>query len=148
MGLDVYLTVPGARVQYPPRIFVREGGKNREISREEWDRRCPGRKPAYAPGGETDHVYSDHVTHNLLRMAAEADLAYALWYPEELGITKAKDLAPFLEEGLEKLRARKEILAQFNPDNGWGNYETLLEFVENYLRACEQYPKADVSVWR
>ena len=148
MGLDVYLRVPGTVVRRPPRIYIRDNGKNREISREEWEQLHPDREPVYAPADERDVVYSDNITHNLGVMACEAGLYDALWRPEEFGYRKAEDLIKTLQEGLQRLRDEPERYRRFNPDNGWGDYETLLKFVENYLRACEAQPEANVSVWR
>lgn len=59
-----------------------------------------------------------------------------------------RDLIQPLRDGLEKLRARPEHFEQFNPENGWGDYDGLVQFTERYLAACEEYPDADVRVSR
>ena len=152
MSLDVYLNLPGriGPAQEPrPRIFVREEGKTREISREEWDRRYPGREPVTLTSATPpERVYQDNITHNLNTMADEAGLYDALWRPEALGITKASQLLGYLRSGLQLLREEPERFRAFNPGNGWGTYEGLVAFVANYLTACEQYPEAEVSVSR
>ena len=63
-------------------------------------------------------------------------------------MTKAEQLIAPLRVGLDVLRGDPKRFRQFNPENGWGDYEGLIEFVEEYLAACEMYPDADVSVWR
>jgi hypothetical protein len=93
-------------------------------------------------------IYEDNITHNLNKMAQEAGIYEALWRPEEIGITHARQLIPILEKGLAELRAHPEIYEQFNPANGWGNYVGLVTFVRDYLDACKQDPDAIVEVSR
>lgn len=93
-------------------------------------------------------VYDRNITHNLNRMAGEAGIYEALWRPEEIGITKAAQLIDPLTNGLALLRSDPARFKAFNPSNGCGSYEHLVEFVADYLKACEEYPDADVSVSR
>ena len=81
-------------------------------------------------------------------MADEAGIYKALWRPEEIGITKASQLIPLLEEGLARLKAEPDRFRKFNDPNGWGKCEHLVGFVEDYLRACREYPDAEVRVDR
>jgi hypothetical protein len=96
--------------------------------------------------GET--VFSKNVTHNLNAMADEAGIYKALWRPEEIGITKASELVKPLESGLSLLVSDPARFAKHNPDNGWGSYESLVEFVRAYVAACKTWPDAEVSVSR
>lgn len=41
-----------------------------------------------------------------------------------------------------------ERFKRFNPDNRWGTYEELVNFVQEYLNACRQWPEAEVRVSR
>jgi hypothetical protein len=151
MSLDVYLTIPDCLqpLSDEPRIFIREAGQTRQISRTEWDTRYPDREPVTMQDtGETTTVYSANITHNLNRMADAAGIYEVLWRPEEIGITKAWQLIEPLHAGLEKLTADPEAYTQFNPANGWGNYTVLCAFVAQYLATCEQYPQAEVSICR
>lgn len=93
-------------------------------------------------------IYSGNVTHNLAPMAREAGIYEALWRPDELKIRKAVELIPILKAGLDLLQEDPERFRMFNPENGWGTYEVLVEFVRNYLTACQENPVAEVSVWR
>jgi hypothetical protein len=152
MSLDVSLTMPPTEIitsVYLERISIREDGQIKEISREEWDRRFPGRKPITIQwDGMNDEVYSANITHNLTSMADAAGIYQALWRPEEIGITKAEQLIEPLRKGLALLKDKPTLYRQFNPSNGWGNYEGLVSFVEGYLAACQEHPMADVSVSR
>lgn len=97
---------------------------------------------------ETEQLYEANVTHNLNKMADEAGIYQHLWRPDEIGITKARQLIEPLRHGLALLREKPEHFKQFNPSNGWGSYDRFVPWVANYLAACEQYPDADVSVSR
>lgn len=148
MSLDVYLEMDGASAPAGSGIFIREGGKTREITRAEWDERFPGCEPVVFCGGDTDSVYSANITHNLNKMADAAGIYKHLWRPDEIGITKAVDLIDPLTEGLAALRSEPDKFKAHNPPNGWGDYDGLMEFVANYLSACRQYPNATVRVSR
>lgn len=93
-------------------------------------------------------IYSANITHNLRRMAAAAGLCEPLWRPEEIGITKASQLLEPLRKGLERLKADPDYYRTFNPENGWGSYEGLVKFVENYMEACGLNQDADIEVNR
>lgn len=150
MSLDVYLKLKGACI--PRRgsgIFVREDGQTLEISREEWDERHPGEEPVVAESHEpTDEVFSANITHNLGRMANEASVYACCWRPEENGFTHAKQLIEPLRTGIALMESDPPRFKQHNPSNGWGTYEGLVSWLKEYLRACEDYPDAEVSVWR
>lgn len=97
---------------------------------------------------QEDTFFDQNMTHNLGIMAEKAGIYQALWRPEEIGIKKASQLIKPLTEGLEKLKATPEYFKQFNPENGWGSYEGLVEVVEKYLRACKENPKTNIRVSR
>lgn len=102
-------------------------------------------------GGENPHrvkLFEANITHNLNMMADEAGCYEALWRPEKVGLTNAEQLIPILEESYQRLRENPEKFEKFNPDNGWGTYEGLCEFVKNYLEACKENPKALVQADR
>lgn len=152
MSLDVYLKLPGAIRKPGSGIWIREYGETRQLTREEWDDRFPGCEPVAVREPEDvvmdDEVYSRSVTHNLNKMADAAGIYEACWRPEEIGITHAKQLIPLLKEGLQELRSDREKYKASNPTNGWGDYEGLVDFVQDYLGACEQYPEATVYASR
>ncbi len=149
MSLDVDLIGPEHPVECRDAIFIRDGGQTREVTREEWDKLHPGREPVTVKTGGSDRsLFSMNITHNLGKMAAEADIYEALWRPDEAGFSKAKDLIEPLRAGLTKLKENPAAFEAFNPSNGWGDYDGLVAFVEAYLNACIEYPHADVEVSR
>jgi hypothetical protein len=147
MSLNISLTVKDPIIkEMSSGIFIRENGETKEISQEEWNERHYGELPIkfISNNEETYKVYSANITHNLGQMANEAGIYKHLWRPEEIGITKASELIESLTIGLNKLKFDKEKYKVFNPDNGWGSYEGLVSFVENYLNACKKYPDAEI----
>jgi len=93
-------------------------------------------------------VFEAGITHNLNTMAKEAGIYQHLWRPEELNITKARDLILPLQEGLKQLQDTPARFTALNPKNGWGNYEDLVLFVATYLEACRKDPDADILTYK
>ena len=152
MSLDVYLIAdaPPTMPNDGSGIYIRRNGQTVEITREEWDRAFPGQEPVVltAEYGIDCTVYESNITHNLGEMAAAAGIYEALWRPEEIGALRAKDIAPRLREGLQKLRAEPTVFKSHNPSNGWGDYDELVRFTAAYLDACERYSEATIRVSR
>ena len=147
MSLDVYLYNSTPTIKTGTGVYVRENGNTRELTISEVKERYP-ESDVQEREYETDEVYSANITHNLNTMASEAGIYEHLWRPDEIGITKAKQLIEPLSECLHKLKSEPEKYKAFNPSNGWGSYEGLVKFVSNYLDACYENPDADVSVSR
>jgi hypothetical protein len=100
-------------------------------------------------------VYGSNITHNLSKMADQVKLSNGmtlynvLWRPDEqAGLKFAKDIAELLDEGWNILLADPKKFKQFEPENGWGNYEGLCNFVYSYRNACWDNPDAEISVYR
>lgn len=150
MSLDVTLTQKGVQnLKAGSGIFIRENGQNRKITRAEWDERFPNREPITIElPDDNETVFDYNITHNLDRMAGEARIYAALWRPDEIEIAKAGQLIEPLKAGLEQLVLEPDKFKVFNPSNGWGDYDGLVTFVREYLRACEEYPDADVRASR
>lgn len=148
MSLDVYLIGAGVR-PISTGIWVREEGRTREITRDEWDRAFPGWEPVVATSDEeSDELFTANITHNLNTMAGAAGIYEHLWRPEEIGITTARQLIEPLRAGLDQLVCYPERFKQHNPENGWGTYDGLVRFVREYLAACVTNPDATVRVSR
>jgi len=99
-------------------------------------------------------VYSANITHNLGKMADAVVLSngktlyQVLWRPEEHGWKTAEDIVEMLDEGWNILLADPEKFRMFTPENHWGSYEGLCEFVYQYRNACWDAPDAELSVSR
>ena len=99
-------------------------------------------------------VYSRNITHNLAIMAGEVKLSNGLtlydvlWRPDEHGITHARTIVDYLHKGWDILLSNPEHYKQWDPENGWGSYEGLCDFVYTYRNACWDNMDAEVSVSR
>ena len=99
-------------------------------------------------------VFSKNITHNLGAMAREVKLSNGktlydvLWRPDEHGFKYARDLEDLLDIAWNILLSDPEHFKKFNPENGWGTYEGLCDFVYHYRNACWDYPEAELSVSR
>jgi hypothetical protein len=93
-------------------------------------------------------LFSNNITHNLGEMAKQANIYHHLWRPEELGIKKAYALIIPLKQALKILRLDPDTYKKFNPENGWGSYEGLVEFIEDYYDACVKFPNSNIEISR
>lgn len=148
MSLDVSLKVVEPVKRKGTGVFIRENGKNVELTIDQVKERFPESDVVVEEEFETLEVFDYNITHNLGEMAKAAGIYMELWRPEEIGITKARDLINPLREGLHRLKSNPNKYKEFNPANGWGDYDGLVEFVSKYLDACYEYPDSDVEVWR
>lgn len=157
MSLDLYLYGAADEIRPPQTdrtgIFIRAGGEMFEITRSEWDRRNPGVEPVIALGDDSDAehrptLWHRNITHNLNVMAKHAGLYDVLWRPEENGISTAAEAEPIVATGLKNLESDPERFRKWNPDNGWGTYEGLVDFTRTFLAACRSFPNATIYACR
>ena len=89
-------------------------------------------------------VFDRNITHNLTTMATACGLYKPLWRPYEATEkghqVMAIDLREQVEQGLESLKSTPEAYRKYSPENGWGSYESLVEFAEEFLQAIKEYP--------
>lgn len=93
-------------------------------------------------------VFEANITHNLTLMAEKAGIYKHLWRPEEIDISKAKELIDPLTKGLDDMRARPEYYKKFDSPNGWGLYKHFVPWLQNYLNACKEFPNAIIEISR
>ena len=98
--------------------------------------------------GRRDRVFDGNITHNLVPMAKAAGLYTPVWRPEELGITKAKQVAEACLQGFGDLFANPKKYHVYDAENGWGEYDDFVRFMYSYLGACARYPDAIVEADR
>lgn len=150
MSLDIYLLPTEATpTESVKKIFVRQEWRTTEISRADWDALHPWIEPVYATVTSGKYLYQDNITHNLAKMADAVGLYNPLWHPQEIfwdSSVKAIELVHILSEWYRKLKESPETYKAMNPENWWGSYERLLNFVGNLLLACIAYPESDVDV--
>jgi hypothetical protein len=98
--------------------------------------------------GRGEEDWSQNITHNLNTMAAEGGFYEAVWRPEEVGITHARQLVPILEKAVLDMAKEPERFRRHDSPNGWGLYENFLPWLRRYLDKCREWPDAMVSASR
>jgi len=101
-------------------------------------------------------VYSNNITHNLGKMASAVivdeekslSLYNILWRPDESGFVKASEISDYLDLGWNILLSDPEKYKRYNPENGWGSYDGLCDFVYRYRNACWEYPESELRISR
>jgi len=93
-------------------------------------------------------VFSQNITHNLNKMAEALGIYKAVWRPEEINFTKAKQLIEPLENAIKLMREDPEKYKKFDAENGWGTYRDFLPWLKKYLAACKESPNARIEVSR
>lgn len=144
MSLDLYIrgNIPVKR--RGTGVYIRENGGTRELETiEEVRQHFPDcdlsdiSEYVY----ETEDAWDGNITHNLNKMAMQVpvgskSLYEILWRPEEIGYeTVNADYAKELYEGFTYLKTHRKELEVYNPENGWGNYDQLLNFCSSLVRA-------------
>lgn len=99
-------------------------------------------------------IYSGNITHNLGKMANKVVLSNGktlydiLWRPDEHGFKYAKEISELLDEGFNILLSDPKEYQKYNPENGWGSYDGLVNFVYKYRNACWDNPDAELAISR
>ena len=133
MSLDFYVYVP----EY--HAYVRHNGKTEAIALE--NEEC-----------ERKHV--GNITHNLNEMAIHVPVSdtltlyNVLWRPDESDLNTTDDILEYVTIGLKYLIDHKKDLLQYNPDNGWGDYDGLLDFTKRVGSACLFHPHCKIEAER
>jgi len=94
--------------------------------------------------GNEHTVLDVNITHNLTDMANAAGIYDALWHPENIKATHAKDITVALTVGMVNLLASPWAYQEFSASNGWGTYDQFVTFVKEVLVACNKYPSARI----
>lgn len=133
MSLDFYVNVPEQM------YYTRENGSTVSNS---------------VPDCDYEELHVGNITHNLNQMAMHVPVSdtltlyNVLWRPDESDLKTTDDILEYVTIGVKYLIDHKEELLQYNPDNGWGNYEGLLNFTKRVGSACLFNPRCKISVSR
>ena len=137
MSLDISIKAKVPVVKNGTGIFVRENGKTKELTADEakergWD----GINMDFV----SEYAWTGNITHNLGKMASNVmpdGKPYTLYSLLWGGKYKScRDLIGKLHECILYMLMNKEELKKYNPENGWGTYEQLLEFTKEFQMAC------------
>lgn len=94
---------------------------------------------------ELDHsfqVFYLNLTYNLNPILRRCGWK---WDREWLDGKKAADIVEAVEATLIRLKKDPEELRAMNPPNGWGNYDSLVEYWGKFFKAVAHYPDAIVG---
>lgn len=90
-------------------------------------------------------LFDRNITHNISEMWNEAGIWEALY---ESDGEKPSEIIDVLKKGLKDMNDRPEFYKQFNPSNGWGDYDGAISFLTDVIEACENFPDAVINVSR
>ena len=91
-------------------------------------------------------VFTISITANLTGMAQAAGLYHCLWKPDEIHVNLAFDAIESLRAGLMRLKTSQKLYEQYDPPSGYGDYDNLMNVVEEYLKACLAYPNTFIRI--
>lgn len=145
MSLTIYIISPTPIKKKSTGIWVRDGGKTRELSKAEAQERYPG-ADIQEIEIETNEFWHENITHNLNEMASgcvswDGFSLYQLLWGESLPNFKKWTYISHLSECLNILKNDPKHFKKFNPENGWGTYEQLCKFVEDFIKALIDMPE-------
>lgn len=86
-----------------------------------------------------------YITFNVTKMVYEASDRAGFDIPSLgnwLNGKKCKEVLPAILKILDELLADPDYFEALNPDNGWGNYDSLVLKWKSLATACTQYPEA------
>lgn len=143
MSLDVYIKYKEPRME---NYFLNHPYSYNDLSKRDKEMYCE------------EDSWSCNVTHNLGNMASNVPvvfngkpttLYYVCWRPEEIGIKTVADILHPLTQGICYMVTNRRNLLQYNPENGWGDYNAFMKFLLNYKQACEDNdPECLIDTWR
>lgn len=82
-------------------------------------------------------------TYNLGPMWREAGCDMGEWEGKT-----GEEVGPMLKAAIEAMRADPERFKRLNPENGWGDYDGLLDVFETFAAAVTQHPKFKIRLWK
>lgn len=89
------------------------------------------------------YIYDGNMTHNVAPMWRKAGVYNALYNSEG---QLAKDILEELKKGKEEMLAFPEEYKKLNPENGWGDYDSSLNFLNTIIMACEKWPHGIIHI--
>lgn len=157
MSLDLYIKSKKLIQHKSTGIYIRENGKTKELSLEEAKKLYPNASIEETIT-EDNTFWHGNITHNLVDMADhcicecpnKTTLYEMLWDPEVSGLL-AKDevlttsYIKALSVCLNDLKEHKDFYEKYNPKNGWGNYNNLVNFVKDLLTAIDKIPQKEYN---
>ena len=102
-----------------------------------------------------------NVTHNMGDMAKHIPVCVKyrkkifggklydyVWRPDENGNPSTSPMRKILVNVIAYMLNNRNVLLAYNPSNGWGSYDSFLQWLISYKEACEDNPGRKISVDR
>ena len=110
-------------------------------------------------GKKIEEDYHLQITHNLNKVVSACgelvgkSYYEAIWRPDTLtGLENGKVpvlfIVSYLPDLIRDLIKYESVLTQYLPENGYGTFEGLIEFLCNYLKECYTYKNEYVCCCR
>lgn len=87
---------------------------------------------------------SFNYTHNCNRMIRSA--GFTEW-PYSVDGWNAEELEPRLYAATVIMAADPETYRAMNPENGWGDYDSLMDQLGHVMDVCQKFPSATVRMF-
>ena len=156
MSLDLYIVNKTPRKRISSGIYARANGETKEVlTLKEFKQHFPDCDESQFQLYETEdeNLWEGNVTHNLTEMAehiivGEYDFYRLLWHPNDNGFLAAtKEYRELIYQGISYMLSHRKELEQYNPENGWGSYDSLLSFVQSYAEALSKLDADDYKIY-
>lgn len=155
MSLDITIISPEPIKKKSTGIYSRIDGQTRELTRAEVLKIFPGMESWQITEEEikTNEFWHGNITHNLTEMAEDClsfdeeyqryNLYGLLWRDTQVPFTGVylNIYIAHLAYCLYVLKNDPDHFKKFNPSNGWGTYEQLCNFVEEFIKALVNMPE-------
>lgn len=115
-------------------------------------------------GEYLDTIWWGNITHNMNMMATHVPIKYSdeesmvsfvgslydvVWNLEEIGdgyFVDTTNMGKALSLGICYMIKHRMELLQYNPENGWGDYDKFLIFLIDYKNNCEDNPNCKIEI--
>ncbi len=119
--------------------------------------------------GDKEEFYQStwcgNITHNIGEMAEHIPVRYmderrgisykgtlyeAVWRGDEIGkeMLNTDTMTDILTHGINYMIANRKDLIRYNPENGWGDYDSFLSWLIKYKEMCEDNPDCEIEISR
>lgn len=103
----------------------------------------------YADLGGPEKTWLGHdanYTYNVSKMYYDAFSDFGTDGIRMLSDRQGEACIPMLERAIQRMQDDKLKYLEWNPSNGWGNYQGALDLLRELLTWCQAAPKAYLSV--
>ena len=96
--------------------------------------------------GAQEELFDGNITGNVSPMWRKAGVYDALYNSEG---KEPREILEELHHGIADMILHKKEYEKLNPENGWGDYKSALEFLKEFYEACKKNPtNCTIGVWK